>query len=71
MKNINNEITTKYSQLKAIHAHACELLEQDKTDEVKYWVSIWEDLVAEVEALILIRDTTSIVQISIVAPCLN
>lgn len=71
MKNINNEITTKFSQLTAIHTHACKLLEQDKTDEVKYWVSIWEDLVAEVEALILIRDTTSIVQISIVAPCLN
>lgn len=71
MKNINNEIQMKYSQLKAIHVHACELLEQDKTDELKYWVSVWEDLVAEVETLILIRDTTSIVQISIVAPCLN
>jgi hypothetical protein len=71
MKNINNEIQTKYTQLKVIHAHACNLLEKNELEEVKYWVSLWENLVAEVETLILIRDTTNIVQISIVAPCLN
>ena len=71
MRNINNEIQMKYIQLISIHSHACDLLEQDKLEEMKYWVSIWENLVAEVETLILIRDTTSIVQISVLAPCLN
>jgi hypothetical protein len=71
MKNINDEIQMKYTQLQVIHTHACELLIQDKFDEMKYWVSIWEDLVAEVETLILIRDTTMVVQISIVPFCLN
>jgi hypothetical protein len=65
MRNINNEIQMKYTQLQVIHTHACELLIQDKLEEMKYWVSIWEDLVAEVETLILIRDTTRVVQITI------
>lgn len=71
MRNINNEIQMKYTQLQVIHTHACELLIQDKLDEVEYWVSIWEDLVAEVETLILIRDTTRVVQISIQDVYLN
>ena len=71
MDNINHEIELRYTQLKVIHAHACELLEKNELEEVKYWVSLWEDLVAEIETLILIRDTTKVVQISIVAPCLN
>ena len=71
MRNINNEIQMKYTQLQVIHTHACELLIQDKFDEMKYWVSIWEDLVAEVETLILIRDTTMVVQITIQDVYLN
>jgi hypothetical protein len=71
MRNINNEIQMKYTQLQVIHTHACELLIQDKLEEMKYWVSIWEDLVAEVETLILIRDTTRVVQISIQDMYLN
>ena len=71
MRNINNEIQMKYTQLQVIHTHACELLIQDQLEEMKYWVSIWEDLVAEVETLILIRDTTRVVQISIQDVYLN
>jgi len=71
MRNINNEIQMKYTQLQVIHTYACELLIQDKLEEMKYWVSIWEDLVAEVETLILIRDTTRVVQITIQDVYLN
>jgi hypothetical protein len=65
MKNINNEIEMKYTQMAAIHVYTSDLLSENKIEEAKKWIKIWEDLLHDIEVLTMIKRNTSVVEILI------
>jgi hypothetical protein len=65
MRNINNEIEMKYSQMASIHVYASELLAKDELEEAKIWIAMWEDILHDIEVLTLIKRNTSVVEIMI------
>jgi hypothetical protein len=71
MRNINNEIEMKHTQMAAIHIFASDLLSEGKLEHAMEWIKMWEDILHDVEILKLIKENTSVVQISIVPFCLN
>jgi hypothetical protein len=71
MRNINNEIEMKHIQMRAIHILASDLLSEGKLEHAMKWIEMWEDILHDVEILKLVKENTSIVQISIQDVCLN
>jgi hypothetical protein len=71
MRNINNEIEMKHTQMRAIHIFASDLLSEGKLEAAMKWIEMWEDILRDVEILKLVKENTSIVQISIQDVCLN
>jgi hypothetical protein len=71
MRNINNEIEMKHTQMRAIHIFASDLLSEGKLEAAMKWIEMWEDILHDVEILKLVKENTSIVQISIQDVCLN
>jgi hypothetical protein len=65
MRNINNEIEMKYSQMAAIHIFASDLLSENKLEQAKQWIEMWENILHEIEVLTLIKRNTSVVEILI------
>jgi hypothetical protein len=65
MRNINNEIEMKYSQMAAIHIMASELLSENKIEQANQWIAMWEDILHDIEVLTLIKRNTSVVEILI------
>ena len=71
MRNINNEIEMKHTQMRAIHILASDLLSEGKLEHAMKWIEMWEDILRDMEILKLVKENTSIVQISIQDVCLN
>lgn len=65
MRNINNEIEMKYTQMAAIHIMASELLSENKIEQANQWIAMWEDILHDIEVLTLIKRNTSVVEIMI------
>ena len=65
MRNINNEIEMKYTQMAAIHIFASDLLSGNKLEQTKQWIEMWENILHEIEVLTLIKRNTSVVEIMI------
>lgn len=65
MRNINNEIEMKYTQMAAIHIMASELLSENKIEQANQWIAIWEDILHDIEVLTMIKRNTSVVEIMI------
>jgi hypothetical protein len=65
MRNINNEIEMKYSQMAAIHIMASDLLSENKLEQAKQWIAMWEDILHDIEVLTMIKRNTSVVEILI------
>ncbi len=65
MRNINNEIEMKYSQMAAIHIMASDLLSENKLEAAMKWIEIWEDILHDIEVLTMIKRNTSVVEILI------
>jgi hypothetical protein len=65
MRNINNEIEMKYSQMASIHVYASELLSENKIEEANQWIAMWEDILHDIEVLTMIKRNTSVVEILI------
>jgi hypothetical protein len=65
MRNINNEIEMKYSQMAAIHIMASELLSENKIEQANQWIVMWEDILHDIEVLTMIKRNTSVVEIMI------
>jgi hypothetical protein len=65
MRNINNEIEMKYSQMASIHVYASELLSENKIEEANRWIEMWEDILHDIEVLTMIKRNTSVVEILI------
>jgi hypothetical protein len=65
MRNINNEIEMKYSQMAAIHIMASELLSENKLEQANQWIAMWEDILHDIEVLTMIKRNTSVVEIMI------
>jgi hypothetical protein len=65
MRNINNEIEMKYSQMAAIHIMASDLLSENKIEQANQWIAMWEDILHDIEVLTLIKRNTSVVEIMI------
>jgi hypothetical protein len=65
MRNINNEIEMKYSQMASIHVYASELLSENKIEEANRWIDMWEDILHDIEVLTMIKRNTSVVEILI------
>jgi hypothetical protein len=65
MRNINNEIEMKYSQMAAIHIMASELLSENKIEQANQWIEMWEDILHDIEVLTMIKRNTSVVEILI------
>ena len=65
MRNINNEIEMKYSQMAAIHIFASDLLSENKIEQANQWIAMWEDILHDIEVLTMIKRNTSVVEILI------
>ena len=65
MRNINNEIEMKYTQMAAIHIMASDLLSENKLEAAMKWIEIWEDILHDIEVLTMIKRNTSVVEIMI------
>ena len=65
MRNINNEIEMKYTQMAAIHIMASDLLSENKIEQANQWIAMWEDILHDIEVLTLIKRNTSVVEIMI------
>ena len=65
MRNINNEIEMKYTQMAAIHIMASELLSENKIEQANQWIDMWEDILHDIEVLTMIKRNTSVVEILI------
>lgn len=65
MRNINNEIEMKYTQMAAIHIMASDLLSENKLEQANQWIAMWEDILHDIEVLTLIKRNTSVVEIMI------
>jgi hypothetical protein len=65
MRNINNEIEMKYTQMAAIHIMASELLSENKIEQANQWIAMWEDILHDIEVLTMIKRNTSVVEILI------
>jgi hypothetical protein len=65
MRNINNEIEMKYTQMAAIHIFASELLSENKIEQANQWIAMWEDILHDIEVLTMIKRNTSVVEILI------
>jgi uncharacterized protein YmfQ (DUF2313 family) len=65
MRNINNEIEMKYTQMAAIHIMASELLSENKIEQANQWIEMWEDILHDIEVLTMIKRNTSVVEILI------
>ena len=63
MRNIQNQIDTKYSQLNAIYLHVHELLQQGKS--VDSWLEMYYRLADELEMLHEGKNQPRVVQIFI------
>jgi hypothetical protein len=54
-------LETKLDQMCKVHEHATQLYEEGKSpEEIQVWVNLFDELEAEAEVLILIRDIYSI-----------
>ena len=65
MRNINNEIEMKYTQMAAIHIFASDLLSENKIEQANQWIAMWEDILHDIEVLTMIKRNTSVVEIMI------